>query len=458
MKHLAILSCLAVACILLAGCAAPYKQLGSTGGFDQRQLTRNQFDVGFSGNQYTSGQRAVDLCLLRCAELTLGHGFRYFVITRNKVSYNNSTTVAVEKMIPTGAGNGFIMASSQTIPQPKAIERILCFREVPQEYSDANYDAQTVYDQLSAKYRIHKAVQQFPPYRLPIATIGLERDNLKVYHPQLTENCPPLAIAGKHQAFQVQSLQDGNPAKDAGIQIGDQILAFDGTAVTNLAEIEDAESTWRIGQSVQVKVWRSGNKLTIPVKACFNPIMRFKKEHEIAISGSQTEDDISVIEDSYPKVTIFFTSVYDDWERPVESDLELKHYLIEAAIHNGANGVIILNSQEKIKEVRPNTDERVGFMCMLGIIPKAQLGVEYETGQTYEDRRVIRRITTTFANDAGLEIGDNILAINGIDPVHQRDDYEKDQMNWEIGQKIPVTVARNGKEINLTVKLAANHL
>jgi hypothetical protein len=31
-------------------------------------------------------------------------------------------------------------------------------------------------------------------------------------------------------------------------------------------------------------------------------------------------------------------------------------------------------------------------------------------------------------------------------------------MTWNVGQKIPVTVARNGKQVNLTVQASANRL
>jgi hypothetical protein len=69
--------------ILLTGCATQYQKVGATGGFEEKQLSRNEFVVAFSGNGYTTGQRAVDLCMLRCAELALGHGFHYFILIAN---------------------------------------------------------------------------------------------------------------------------------------------------------------------------------------------------------------------------------------------------------------------------------------------------------------------------------------------------------------------------------------
>ena len=68
---------LAVA-VLLSGCATPYKPDGLMGGFSERQLGQDVFVVSFQGNGYTRDQRARDFLLLRCAEVTLSHGGKYF--------------------------------------------------------------------------------------------------------------------------------------------------------------------------------------------------------------------------------------------------------------------------------------------------------------------------------------------------------------------------------------------
>lgn len=456
MKNKAILGGLAL--FLLAGCVTPYAPMTFIGGFDEKQLSWNEFAVGFSGNGYTTGQRATDLCMLRCAEITLGHGFHYFVLTGNSLGYDNSTSLTTANYFSTGYGNGFMLSSTQTIPKPSAVNRIICFRQLPSAFTDY-YDAQNVYDELSQKYGIQKSVEEFPEFRLPVATIGIEENNLTVYHPNLAPaGAHGPVVMGERKEFQIQFLEENNPAKMAGVRIGDKILALDGVAITNVAEIAAIEATWNVGQVVQVKIGRSGNVTTVPVETVFNPVLRFKKEHDVKIAEPVSEHDVTVVEDQHPKAAMCIIASYGNLECPVASDSELKRYLIQAAVYNSANCVLILNSPEAVREMYPNADARLGFECALAIVPKACLGVEFETGQGYENRRVIRRLLSQEANDGGLEIGDNILAINGIDPVLQTEDYLKDFMTWNVGQKIPVTVARNGKQMNLTVQASANRL
>jgi hypothetical protein len=67
---------------LLAACATAYQQKGLTGGFDETQLDRDVFRVTFKGNGYTAPERATDLALLRCAEITLANGHKYFAVCR----------------------------------------------------------------------------------------------------------------------------------------------------------------------------------------------------------------------------------------------------------------------------------------------------------------------------------------------------------------------------------------
>lgn len=82
-------------CLLLAGCATsyqPYSYFGG-GGYKDVQLAENVFKVTVEANAYTSSAKASDLALLRSAELTLQHGFRYFIVgERADHSYSTSYT------------------------------------------------------------------------------------------------------------------------------------------------------------------------------------------------------------------------------------------------------------------------------------------------------------------------------------------------------------------------------
>jgi len=74
-----------VALLMLAGCAStPYKSGGGSEGYSDFRITTDVFAVSFRGNVRTSEEVVDKFLLRRAAELTLKHGFQYFVILSEK--------------------------------------------------------------------------------------------------------------------------------------------------------------------------------------------------------------------------------------------------------------------------------------------------------------------------------------------------------------------------------------
>jgi len=72
---------LAVVAILgLCGCATSYQQTGITGGFSETKLAPDTVRVTFTGNGYTSDERATDFALLRAAQLCSESGYTHFTV------------------------------------------------------------------------------------------------------------------------------------------------------------------------------------------------------------------------------------------------------------------------------------------------------------------------------------------------------------------------------------------
>lgn len=69
-----------LALLALAGCATDYQPQGFTGGYDDYLTAPDVAVVTFHGNGYTAAERVVEMAGLRCAEVTLQHGYRYFVM------------------------------------------------------------------------------------------------------------------------------------------------------------------------------------------------------------------------------------------------------------------------------------------------------------------------------------------------------------------------------------------
>jgi membrane-associated protease RseP (regulator of RpoE activity) len=455
MKQFKILGLLALI-ILITGCATPYQETGSTGGFTDKQISRNEFIVAFSGNGYTSSQRAVDLCLLRCAEVALGNGFHYFILTAANAGYDTSTAVSVGNYFPTGYGGVGSFSATQTIPKPIAANRMVCFREKP-TVTTQYFDAQNVYNELSQKYGVRKPIEAFPKLRHPIATIGVQLETVIPYENKFkfgVASAAPVA-EGKPQ-FIIKSFTEGSFAQEAGLQIGDEIHAYDGVALSDSGKLDEISSKWEIGQIVQVSAHRHDADVVVSVKTVFNPIFRFNNIRKLKCAGPVSEKEVVAFEGTRPTMAVVPVAEYVDWENPLESKEEMKRYLVAAASDAGANAVLILNSREEVRDVSPTANPAIGFMCSLLVAPKARLGADFELGAGYENKRVVRRVFDPATDAAGLRIGDNVLAINGIDLVLNAPEHINDCMKWGVGQEVQVTVARDGREMPITLKTIEN--
>lgn len=444
--------------IFIVGCASQYHQWSFSGGFREAQKSRNEFTIAFGGNGYTSGQRAIDLCVLRCAEVTLGHGFRYFALVKSNTEYDRSTAITTGGYVPIGHGNGVYFSTSQVIPKPSTANTILCFRNKPPTISDC-FNAQYVFDELSRKYGVQKQIDQFPKFTLPRAILGINVEIEKVESPFPRPQQPRNATVstGSKPKLKIGSFKEGCLAQKAGLKIGDEILAIDSTAIPDLQKFGEVESGWEIGRVVPVTVRRdSYQEMTIPVKTVFNSKLPLKQMADIKCDRPITEKDVLIFKGGTHATFAIPVASYQDWENPVESIEEVQSYLVAAAANAGVNGVLILNSSRDVRKFDSRADEGVGFMCVLLFVPKARLGLEFETGTGYETRFVIRRIQDTEADTSGLRIGDSILAINGIDLLQNADAARNDEMKWEVGQIVKVTVARDGRELTVPVKAIAN--
>ncbi|HZR19476.1 MAG TPA: hypothetical protein VFE51_19470 [Verrucomicrobiae bacterium] len=66
--------------LMAAGCATPYRPMRSGAGFADEQTAPDQFWVSFQGNGHNTSEQVNDFALLRSAQVTLEHGFRYFAV------------------------------------------------------------------------------------------------------------------------------------------------------------------------------------------------------------------------------------------------------------------------------------------------------------------------------------------------------------------------------------------
>ena len=64
----------------------------------------------------------------------------------------------------------------------------------------------------------------------------------------------------------ISDVQDGSPAKDAGFEIGDIVIEYDGKKVSDVNHLRNIVAQTEIDKKVEVKVLRSGSEKTLTVK------------------------------------------------------------------------------------------------------------------------------------------------------------------------------------------------
>jgi hypothetical protein len=152
------------AAALLSGCATPYSSTGFAGGYSDTQLAPDAFRITFSGNGFTSSERTQDLALLRAADVTLSHGFRYFAVAGSGNGGSTSSITlpgsAYTTATATGYGNSaygsavttFVPPTQIPVFKPKSGLLIRCFSERPE--SGYVFDAQFLSNSIRTKYGI----------------------------------------------------------------------------------------------------------------------------------------------------------------------------------------------------------------------------------------------------------------------------------------------------------------
>jgi hypothetical protein len=116
--------------VFLSGCATPYATIG---GSSEIQLALDSYRVSFSPNGYISWDLAYKSALLRCAELTIQRGYRYFGV----VAMENYSSVSSFAFPKNSYAHGFYNANTAYNPPhslsisfwPKPVLTIRTLRE-----------------------------------------------------------------------------------------------------------------------------------------------------------------------------------------------------------------------------------------------------------------------------------------------------------------------------------------
>ena len=149
---------------ILSSCSTRYQAEGLYDeGYEELQLAENMFRVNFRANKFTRKQNAIDFCLLRCAEISANHGYKYFSIVDQRIDVKSSSFTSPSSSVTTGSVNslGGINAYTTnfggqtfTTTKPSASNTILCYKEKPRQ--GIAYNTDFLIKSISEKYQITK--------------------------------------------------------------------------------------------------------------------------------------------------------------------------------------------------------------------------------------------------------------------------------------------------------------
>ncbi len=152
---------------------------------------------------------------------------------------------------------------------------------------------------------------------------------------------------------------------------------------------------------------------------------------------------------------------YTDLENPVNTLDDFVEAAKPIAAKYGANAIVLEDDPTRIHgTARFNDIDEVliGFVADLYVVPTASLGIEWEPGDMMLGKYIIRRFRPgSRCAEAGLKLGDKVLAVNGVD-VLETNAMLQQTMQWSVDEKAILAVVRNGEEIQIEVPLVPNIL
>ena len=150
---------------------------------------------------------------------------------------------------------------------------------------------------------------------------------------------------------------------------------------------------------------------------------------------------------------------YVDFENPMVSDEEFYKVAMPIAEKHGANAVILEDDRRVLKNYADYSQVEnpfIGFVADLYVVPEASLGVEWEPGDLYMGKYIIRRFKrVSKAKEAGLRLSDKVIEINGIDMLNKRA-FVEEFLKWSVGETARVSFVRDGEQQTLEVELVPN--
>lgn len=155
-KDLVLRVAMLVAIVSIGGCATAYQPKSLTGGFSETDLGPTRFKIAFSGNGFTSAERASDFAILRAADKSIEDGCNYFTVVNESDGGSTSSFTTGSATF----GRHSMWANSFTTPifKPNSTLLVRCFAR--QTGESTAYDAHFIAHSIRNKYQLPEPVGQ----------------------------------------------------------------------------------------------------------------------------------------------------------------------------------------------------------------------------------------------------------------------------------------------------------
>ena len=127
----------------------------------------------------------------------------------------------------------------------------------------------------------------------------------------------------KVSGFDPQDDPDASPAKRAGLEVGDIIVAVNGQSVDRVSSLQRVIRTFKPGQSVSIDIMRFGDKKTFTVKLGEPPVDRSSdvashgddERQPASRNGERNYDKLGISVQSVPSELATQARLNDEWRR-----------------------------------------------------------------------------------------------------------------------------------------------
>lgn len=149
-RELALRATTLMAAVLLGGCATAYQPKSFSGGFSETDLGPTSFKIGFSGNGFTSPERASDFALLRAADKSIEDGCNYFSVINE--ADGGSTSSFTTSTATFGRHSAWGNSFTSPIFKPNSTLLVRCFSN--QAVGSSLFDAHFIAHSIRKKYNL----------------------------------------------------------------------------------------------------------------------------------------------------------------------------------------------------------------------------------------------------------------------------------------------------------------